>query len=81
MSGITEEPLEQQTQYDRKVSYLCMCKLIEVIHLYGTGNEGIGLGFSISTLFLHSVVFITLLSHSTVVSGEVPAATQCSQTI
>lgn len=81
MPGITKEPLEKQTQFDRKVSYLCMCKLIEVIHLYWTGNEGIGLGFSIWTVFLHPIVFITLLSHSTMVSGEVPAATQCSQTI
>lgn len=81
MPGITKEPLEKQTQFDRKVSYLCMCKLIEVIHLYWTGNEDIGLGFSIWTVFLHPIVFITLLSHSTVVSGEVPAATQCSQTI
>lgn len=63
--SITKEPLEKQVQCDRKVSYLCMCMLIEVIHLYWTGNEGIGLGFSISTLF-SPFVFITLLSHTTV---------------
>lgn len=34
MPGITKEPLEKQAQYDRKVSNLSMCKLIEVIHLY-----------------------------------------------
>lgn len=56
MPGITEEPPEWQTQCDRKVSYLCMGKLIEVIYLYWTGNEGIGLGFRFSTLFLHSIV-------------------------
>lgn len=34
MPGITKEPLEKQTQCDKKVSHLCMCKLIEVIRLH-----------------------------------------------
>lgn len=51
MLDITKEPLGKQIQCDRKVSYLCMCKLIEVICLYWTGHEGIVLGSAFQIFF------------------------------